>query len=365
MTTGYLWDEIFGWHDTGSGALLPADPALGRQPINHVAHPDTKRRMHELICVSGLAGHLTRIAPRPATLDQLTRVHTPEYVERIVRESEQPKGGDAGDGISPFGKGGFRIAALGAGAAIAMTEAVVSGTVRNGYALVNPPGHHALPETGMGFCIFNNVAIAASHARAELGITRLAIVDWDVHHGNGTQAIFAEDPSVLTISIHQDRCFPSNSGLVDERGAGEGRGYTINLPMPTGCGDGAYQYAAQTVIGPALEAYAPELVLVASGFDANAMDPMARQLPHHPRLRHPHRDGHGRRRTFREQSPRAHPGGRLQPDLRAVLRAGDHRDPGWCEGPGRPDAVGVRPNGRPRARASPGGTRGPGRRADR
>jgi acetoin utilization deacetylase AcuC-like enzyme len=279
MTTGYLWDEIFGWHDTGSGALFPADPDLGHQPIgHHVAHPDTKRRLHELVCVSGLIDHLTRVAPRAATTEQLLRVHTAEHVERIARESAQPKGGDAGDGISPFGKGAHRIAALGAGSAIAMTEAVVSGAVDNGFALVNPAGHHALPETGMGFCIFNNVAIAARHAQAELGVERIAIVDWDVHHGNGAQAIFAEDPSVLTLSIHQDRCFPPNSGLLGERGTGAGQHYNLNIPMPVGCGDGAYQYAAETVIGPALEAFAPELVLVACGFDPNAMDPLARML---------------------------------------------------------------------------------------
>jgi acetoin utilization deacetylase AcuC-like enzyme len=278
MSTGYLWHEIFGWHDTGTGALFPADPALGHQPLSHLAHPDTKRRMHELICVSGLVDHLTRITGREATYEEITRVHTPEYVARIVAESEQPKGGDAGDGFSPFGKGAYRVAALGAGSAIAMTEAVVRGDIDNGYALVNPAGHHALPETGLGFCIFNNVAITAKHAQATLGIERIAIVDWDVHHGNGAQAIFADDPSVLTISLHQDRCFPPNSGLLEERGTGAGTGYNVNIPMPVGCGDGAYQYAAETVVGPALEAFAPELVLVASGFDPNAMDPLARQL---------------------------------------------------------------------------------------
>jgi acetoin utilization deacetylase AcuC-like enzyme len=129
----------------------------------------------------------------------------------------------------------------------------------------------------MGFCLFNNVAVAAAAARAA-GAARVAIVDWDVHHGNGAQAIFAEDLSVLTISIHQDRCFPPNSGRVGERGVGAGQNANINIPMPVGCGDGAYQYAARTVIGPALEAFAPELVLVASGFDPNAMDPLARML---------------------------------------------------------------------------------------
>lgn len=279
MTTGYLWDEIFGWHDTGSGSMFPADPLAGLQPIaHHVAHPDTKRRMHELVCVSGLIDHLTRVSPRNATDEEILRVHTVDYVERIKRESELPKGGDAGDGISPFGKGAFEIAARGAGSAIAMTEAVVNGDVDNGYALVNPAGHHAIAETGMGFCIFNDVAIAAKHAREVLGMEKVAIVDWDVHHGNGAQAIFAEDPSVLTISLHQDRCFPPNSGLLEDRGVGAGINYNINIPMPTGTGDEGYAYAAKQVIGPALEAFAPDLMLVASGFDANAMDPLSRQL---------------------------------------------------------------------------------------
>ena len=279
MSTGYLWDEIFGWHDTGSGSMFPADPLAGLQPIaHHVAHPDTKRRMHELICVSGLIDHLTRVSPRRATDEEILRVHTVEYVERIKRESELPKGGDAGDGISPFGKGVFEIVARGAGSAIAMTEAVVNGVVDNGYALVNPAGHHAVAETGMGFCVFNNVAIAAKHAREVLGVAKVAIVDWDVHHGNGAQAIFADDPSVLTISLHQDRCFPPESGPLTDRGIGAGLGYNINIPMPTGTGDEGYVYAAQHVIGPALEAFAPDLVIVASGFDANAMDPLARQL---------------------------------------------------------------------------------------
>jgi acetoin utilization deacetylase AcuC-like enzyme len=228
--------------------------------------------------VSGLIGHLSRIQPRDATDEEILRVHTSDYLERIKRESQLPKGGDAGDGISPFGKGAFEIARRGAGSALAMTEAVVAGTVDNGYALVNPAGHHAIPDTGMGFCIFNNVAIAAKHAREALGVGKVAIVDWDVHHGNGAQAIFAEDPEVLTISLHQDRCFPPNSGLVEDRGSGAGRGYNLNIPMPTGTGDDGYKYAAAHVIGPALDAFAPELIIVASGFDANAMDPLARQL---------------------------------------------------------------------------------------
>ncbi|MGJ9423613.1 class II histone deacetylase [Aeromicrobium sp. CF3.5] len=279
MATGYLWDELYGWYDTGSGSLMPADPAAGLQPVSHqFSHPDTKRRMHELIAVSGLARQLTTIAPRPATHEEILRAHTPAHLDRILRESELPKGGDAGDGVSPFGKGGFEIAALAAGGAIAMVDAVVSGKVDNGFALVNPCGHHAVAETGMGFCVFNNVAIATQHAREVLGIERVAIVDWDVHHGNGSQAIFWEDPNVLTLSVHQDRNFPANSGLADERGSGAGIHTNLNVPLPPGTGDAGYVKAIEDVVVPALRQFAPGLVIVACGFDANGFDPLARQM---------------------------------------------------------------------------------------
>ena len=278
MTTGYLWHESFGWHDTGTGPLFGTDPAVGIQPLPHLANPDTKRRMHELICVSGLADQLHRVKAREATAAELARVHAEEHIARVRHESTQPKGGDAGDGFSPFGKGGYELAALAAGGAIAMTEAVVHGEVDNGYALVNPPGHHAVPATGMGFCVFNNVAVAVRHAQAELEIGRVAVVDWDVHHGNGTEAAFLEDPSVLTISLHQENCFPPNSGPLSERGVGAGLGYNLNIPLPPGTGDAGYRYAADTVIAPALESFAPELIICASGFDAGGLDPLARQL---------------------------------------------------------------------------------------
>lgn len=151
MTTGYIWHELYGWSDTGSGGLFPADPGAGLQPISHhVAHPDTKRRIHELIVVSGLIDDLERLKPRHATEDDLLRVHTREHIDRIKYESALPKGGDAGDGTSPFGEGGYTIATLAAGGVIEMVEAVVTGTVDNGYALVHPCGHHARPRPVWG-----------------------------------------------------------------------------------------------------------------------------------------------------------------------------------------------------------------------
>jgi acetoin utilization deacetylase AcuC-like enzyme len=279
VTTGYVYHEIYGWHDTGTNAgLFGSDPAAGIQPFIHFENAETKRRMHELIVVSGLIDSLEWIKPIAATEEDILRVHTPEHLERIKAESRQPKGGDAGDGLSPFGRGGYEIALLAAGGVIQAVKAVVQGQVTNAYALVRPPGHHAIASTGMGFCMFSNLAIAAKYAQQVLGVSRIAIVDWDVHHGNGTQAAFYDDPSVLTISVHQDNVFPPNSGSLAERGAGAGEGYSLNIPLPPGTGDGGYAYAMKTAVVPAIEAFAPDLILVASGFDASAMDPLARQM---------------------------------------------------------------------------------------
>ncbi len=279
MATGYLWHELFGWMDTSGGSLKPSDVTLGLQPISHhFAHADNKRRMHELVMVSGLGEQLVRIAPRQAAHEELLRVHTREHLDRILHENTLPKGGDAGDGHSPFGKGGYEICALAAGSALAMVDAVVKGEVDNGFALVNPCGHHAIAETGMGFCIFNNVAVAIRHAQQVLGVKRIAVVDWDVHHGNGSQAIFWEDPSVLTISIHQDRNYPLDSGFLDERGGGAGLNTNLNIPLPPGTGDAGYIEAMDRVIVPALHQFEPDLIIVACGFDASAYDPLARQM---------------------------------------------------------------------------------------
>jgi acetoin utilization deacetylase AcuC-like enzyme len=279
MTTGYAYHEVFGWHDTSSAAgLFQSDPAAGLQPFVHLENAETKRRLHELVVVSGLVDHLVRIPTREATDEEILRVHTADHLARISAESELPKGGDAGDGISPFGRGGLRIARRAAGAVIECVDAVLDGRVTNAYALVRPPGHHAVAASGMGFCIFGNLAIAAAHARAVRGVERIAVVDWDVHHGNGTQSMFYDQPDVLTISIHQDNVFPPNSGALDERGAGAGAGSAVNIPLPPGTGDGGYLHAFDEVVIPAVRAFSPDLVLVASGFDAGIMDPLARQM---------------------------------------------------------------------------------------
>ena len=273
--TGLVWHERMMWHDTGSGASeLPSGGWL--EPGEHAESPATKRRLKNLLDATGLTDDLVLLAPRAATIEELCRVHAPDYVERI-RGLSTGRGGDAGS-EAPFGNGSFPIAQLAAGGTITAIDAVLDREVANAYALVRPPGHHALPDRGLGFCLFANVAVGIRHAQAARGIGRVAVVDWDVHHGNGTQAIFWHDPSVLAISLHQEGLYPARSGLLSETGAGEGAGTTLNVPLPSGSGTGAYLDAIDRVVVPALEAFAPELVVIACGFDAGALDPLGRML---------------------------------------------------------------------------------------
>ena len=194
MRTGYVYHEIFGWHDTGTFVGdMPSDPGAGLQPYLNYEHPESKKRIHELIVVSGLIDHLVRVPARKASEAELETVHTKEHIARIKKESESRLGGDGGDLTTPFARGGYEIAAMAAGGAIELFESVLSGEVNNGYALIRPPGHHAVRERGMGYCIFSNMAVAIGVAKKTHGDKlRVAVVDWDVHHGNGTESIFLE-----------------------------------------------------------------------------------------------------------------------------------------------------------------------------
>lgn len=277
MNTGLVWDERYMWHDTKSAAaFIPAGGIV--QPDTHVENPSSKRRLHNLLEVSGTLEKLTSIDPRPATREELLRYHTEAYVDEIASMSENG-GGDAGE-LTPFGTGSFEIAKLAAGGVIEATDAVLDGTVDNAYALVRPPGHHAEADIGRGFCIFSNIAIAAMHAREVRDLDRVAVVDFDVHHGNGTEKAFLSDPNVLTISIHQDNFYPPDEGAVDDVGEGPGRGYNVNIPLPPGSGVGAYEAAFERVVLPALSAHDPDLVYLASGVDTGAIDPLGRMMLH-------------------------------------------------------------------------------------
>jgi acetoin utilization deacetylase AcuC-like enzyme len=275
VSTGLVWHERYMWHDTGSGAGPNAAAGL-IEPGQHGESPASKRRLKNLLDVTGAEEWLVRLKPRPATEAELGRFHADSYIHRIKALSEAG-GGDAGE-HTPFGAGGYEIAALAAGGCITAAEAILRGDVTNAYALVRPPGHHAERGLGRGFCIFNNVAVTALHAREALGLGRVAIVDWDVHFGNGTQQAFWEDPNVLTISIHQADRWPRNAGTIDEQGGGAGAGFNFNVPLPPGSARGAYIETMQRVVRPALEAYVPELIIVSCGFDASSIDPFGRML---------------------------------------------------------------------------------------
>jgi acetoin utilization deacetylase AcuC-like enzyme len=272
MTTGFLWDELYAWHDTGTGSgFLSAGGLI--EPEVHGESAATKRRLRNLLDVTGLLAEMTALSARPASEEEILRLHTREYLERI-KEMSASGGGDAGE-LAPFGAGGYEIAALAAGGAIEAVEATLRADVDNAYALVRPPGHHAERDLGRGFCIFGNAALAALHAREAHGVERVAIVDWDVHHGNGTEHAFYDDPSVITISLHQDNLYPADSGAVEDTGAGAGEGSTINVPLPPGSGNGAYEAAIERVAAPAIRRFDPDIVLVACGFDASMLDPFA------------------------------------------------------------------------------------------
>ena len=273
--TGFLFHELYMWHDTGQAALwYPA--GLKVQPGEHAENPETKRRLRNLMDVAGLLEKLETVAATPASEDDLLRAHTREYVERIAALSAE-RGGDAGE-ATPFGHGSYEIACLAAGGTMAMVDAVLAGGLDNGYALVRPPGHHAEPDRGRGFCLFGNVAVAIHHARRRHGIDRAAVVDWDVHHGNGTERIFWEDARVLTVSIHQDNWYPIDSGAIDDTGGGPGQGANINVPLPPGSGRDAYAAAFERVVAPALRRFRPQMIVVASGFDGSIYDPLGRMM---------------------------------------------------------------------------------------
>ncbi|MEM1090657.1 MAG: class II histone deacetylase [Pseudomonadota bacterium] len=277
-TTHFYSDERTFWHSTGVQALfMPigdwVEPPAGSYGADT---PGSKRRIVNLIRASGLDQVVSVRSAKPATRDDLLRVHPAKYLDEFKALSDE-NGGELGV-FAPFSKGGFEIASLSTGLAIAALEAVTTGEADNAYALCRPAGHHCLAEEPMGFCLFANIPIAIEAMKARHGVERVAVVDWDVHHGNGTQAIYYERGDVLTISLHQDRCFPPGYSGFEDRGAGAGEGANLNIPLPAGSGHECYLYAMEKLVIPALDAHTPDLIVVASGLDANAVDPLARQM---------------------------------------------------------------------------------------
>lgn len=278
--TALFQNERCFWHSTGVQALyIPLDTWVQPPTGSYGADtPDSKRRLLNLTQASGLVDALALPKAPPASREDLLRIHPADYLDRFKAASDA-SGGDLGQ-LAPFSKGGYEIACISAGLGIEAVDAVVTGRFRNAYALCRPAGHHCLPDMPMGFCLLCNIPIAIEAARARHGVGRVAVLDWDVHHGNGTQHVYYDRGDTLTISIHQDRCFPPGYSGAEDRGAGDGLGANINIPLPAGSGHDTYLRAMQSIVLPALAAFKPELIIVASGLDANAVDPLARMLLH-------------------------------------------------------------------------------------
>ncbi len=251
--------------------------ALYRSPAfakhDDPSHVENQRRLDAIDAAleqSGLLVSHPQPAFEAAKFDQLTRVHEPHYIDALARAAQQ--GGGWIDSDTYMGPKSFDVAALAAGAAIAAVDGVLHGTAKQGFVLARPPGHHARPSIGMGFCLFDTIAVGAAHALAS-GLQRVAIVDWDVHHGNGTQEIFWSSPDVFFTSIHQWPLYPG-TGAANETGIDAGSGLTLNVPLSAGAGNERYLEVLDEIILPKLRAFAPELVLVSAGYDCHRDDPL-------------------------------------------------------------------------------------------
>jgi acetoin utilization deacetylase AcuC-like enzyme len=256
VTVAYCYDSLFLEHD------LPG-------------HPESRLRLERGMAALADAGLLARmmlVRPRQVELSLLEKVHSPAYVATVRQIAD--RGGGHLDADTYLGGRSYDAALLAAGGVVELVRAVVSGRAASGFALVRPPGHHARPGRGMGFCLFNNVAVAARSVLDELGLSRVLIVDWDVHHGNGTQEIFYSSSQVLFFSTHQYPHYPG-TGSGQETGAGAGLGHTVNVPLPAGVGDAGFRRIFSEILDPLAERFRPDMILVSAGYDAHWNDPLA------------------------------------------------------------------------------------------
>ncbi len=280
MPTGFYFDERCLWHTTGEHVIIAPVGGYLQPPsgAGHAESPETKRRLKNLVEVSGLGDLLDWRRADKVTAGDMQRIHTLDYLSKFKMMSDAG-GGNAGHN-APFGRGSFEIAALSAGLVKRAVSDVFHALVDNAYVISRPPGHHCLPDASMGFCLLANIPIAVEALRAEVGPLRVAVVDWDVHHGNGTEACFIDRDDTLTISLHQENCFPPDQGRATTRGQGKGAGFNLNIPLLPGGGHQAYLDAFALLVAPALRAFRPDMIVVASGLDANAFDPLARMQAH-------------------------------------------------------------------------------------
>jgi acetoin utilization deacetylase AcuC-like enzyme len=255
-----------------ANVALYYDPLfLGHDTLTHPENASRVEACLRLIEESGLGTRLEHPACRDATEDELALIHAPAHIQRMQRVGERGPVMVLADTIA--NRGTYAAAVRAAGALLGATEAVAQGEFESAYCLTRPPGHHAVATAPMGFCFFNNVAVAARYANTALGLQRVAVVDIDIHHGNGTQDAFYEDPRVLYVSTHQFPYYPG-TGHWREAGAGAGQGTTLNLSLPGGCGDTEYAMLLDEVIAAKLRAHRPELILVSAGYDAHFADPI-------------------------------------------------------------------------------------------
>jgi acetoin utilization deacetylase AcuC-like enzyme len=257
--TGFLCGEVFLTHDTGAG------------------HPERPERLTAIVSrleQDGWLAKLVQLKPVPSPARWITNVHSPEYIERVRSACTAGRSYvDSPD--TPVCRESYTAALMAAGGVQVAVDAVMDGRVKNAFCAVRPPGHHSLRERAMGFCLFNNVAIAARYIQQRHKLAKVLIVDWDVHHGNGTQAVFYDDPTVFYFSTHQSPFYPG-SGSAGETGHGQGLGFTRNVPLPAGSGDAEYRAAFEEQLRPAAAAFRPDFVLISAGFDAAQGDLLGR-----------------------------------------------------------------------------------------
>lgn len=257
MKTALLLDPVYQQHDPGPG------------------HPESVQRhvvITRALTEAGLVARTQPLSCRAATVSELERCHTPRYIETARRDVEDGLS-DLSTGDTSISARSYDVALQAAGGVMNAVDAVFAGHAKNAFCAVRPPGHHARPAQGMGFCLFNNVALAARHAQQQHGAGKVAIVDWDVHHGNGTQDIFYEDGSVFFFSSHQSPLYPF-TGHADEKGTGRGRNCILNCPFPARTGMRDIHAAFTDRLLPALSAFKPDLILISAGFDSRVEDPL-------------------------------------------------------------------------------------------
>jgi acetoin utilization deacetylase AcuC-like enzyme len=281
-STGFVFDHRFLGHDTGmESTVTMRDGSFTLAPEPHPSSVFITQRIKQFLDGSGLTAQMEPLPARAATEDELMVYHTRAYIDGIRAMTRGgPLQGEWGTAVidTPLSEGSFEAALYAAGGAINAASAVMRGDVANAYALLRPPGHHAMKRRAMGFCVFGNVVVAAHAVRKAFGLERIMVVDWDVHHGNGTQDAFYDDPGVLFLSLHQHNWYPKLSGELEQVGSGKGIGYTVNIPLPAGTGDRGYRAAFEQIVLPIGLQYRPQLILISAGQDASWLDPLAQMM---------------------------------------------------------------------------------------